>query len=130
MAAARGVTLLLGVLALLGACRPLYLPPVPQAPPFVAGPRVAAGQALMAPGQRPRLKLELADVGQAGWLAVQWLGPSGRELASESVWLDPAQPPLVAQFVLPADVALVSGEWRAVVSLEGVLLRQYGFLVP
>lgn len=120
---------LLVLLVLLAACRPLYLPPIPEAPPFQPGPRVASGQVVLDDG-RPYLRLVLADVSASGWLAVQWLGPSGKEVASESVWVQPgaAEAPAVT-FRLPADVEAPGGEWRAVVSLAGSLLRQYSFVL-
>ncbi|NLG07889.1 MAG: hypothetical protein GX560_01345 [Deinococcales bacterium] len=116
----------LALALLLVACRPLYLPPVPEPPPFEPGSRVAAFDAGLEAG-RPRLEVELADVTEAGWLAVQWLAPNGREAASGSVWVEPEAPR--ALFVLPADVEAVAGEWRAVVSLHGRLLRQFTFVI-
>lgn len=112
---------------LLAGCRPLYLPLVPEPPPFEPGTRVATFSAALNSAGRPRLELALADVRSADWLAVQWMAPAGRQAASQSVWLEPDDP--VATFVLPQDVELVAGEWRAVVSLGGALLRQFTFVV-
>ena len=138
------------LLLVLGACRPLYLPPIPDELPFEAGVRVAGYSTGVGPDGRPRVEVTLADLSEAGWLAVQWMAPSGRQAASASTWLEPAQPAGTAAdaeakadanaeanaeadagalpsaaFALPADVELVPGEWRAVLSFGGKLLRQF-----
>lgn len=111
------------------ACRPLYVPLVPTGLPEPHPTRLSGGSTLAAGmGGRPRLELEVLDVARAGWLAVQWFGPGGAEAASDSAWLEP--PAAAAVFDLPADVALRPGEWRAVVSFEGVILRQFLLVVP
>ena|SRR5690554_5090664 len=111
----------------LGGCRPLYLPPVPEAPPYDPGARVVSSVSELDAAGRPRLELTLADLDAGGWLAVQWMAPSGRQAASASIWVEPEEP--AAVFVLPADVELSAGEWRAVVSLGSLLLRQFTFTV-
>ncbi len=121
--------LLLSALVLLTACRPLYLPLVPDSPPYEPGARLVSVQAELDVAGRPRLELSVVDVAAPAWLAVQWLAPSGREQASESVWVEPEGASAIV-LSLPADVALVRGEWRAVVSLGGRLLRQFTFTVP
>lgn len=122
---------LLAVTVALAACRPLYLPLIPDPPPYESGVRVASFQAEPDSTGRPRLELSLTDLKEAGWLAVQWLAPSGREMASESSWVEPVEEgvtPLTV-FVLPDDISLTPGEWRAVVSINGQLLRQFRFEV-
>ncbi|MBX3139955.1 MAG: hypothetical protein KF875_04345 [Trueperaceae bacterium] len=119
-------------LALIGltACRPLYFPPVPSDRlPEPSPVRLSSESGLtVGVGGRPTLDVEVVDLPAAGWLAVQWFGPKGSEVASESAWLEPDAPS--AEFVLPADVSPVSGEWRAVVSFGGRLLRQYVLSLP
>lgn len=67
-----------------------------------------------------------ADSEQPGaWLAVQWFGPSGRQAASESQWLEGERSGRSFTFELPADVVVVPGEWRAVASLDAVVLGQF-----
>lgn len=110
-----------------GACRPLYLPPVPEPPPYEPGPRVSTYSAEAITGGRPVVEVTLTQVDGPGWLAVQWMAPSGREAASESVWVEPGA--LHARFELPADAELAAGEWRAIVSFGGKLLRQFTILV-
>ena len=46
----------------LSACMPLYLPPVPDPPPFEAGTRVVAFTAELNAAGRPSLELTLADL--------------------------------------------------------------------
>ena len=111
----------------LSACMPLYLPPVPDPPPFEAGTRFAAFTAEVNAAGRPSVELTLADLHAPGWLAVQWMAPDNREAASDSVWVAPDTPTVT--FVLPADVDLRPGEWRAVVSLGRLLLRQFLLVV-
>ncbi len=120
--------LLVAALAL-PACRPLYVPLVPEAPQGPLPTRLAGGSALtLSAAGRPRLAVEVLDLPGPGWLAVQWFAPGGGEAASESVWLEP--PSGEAEFVLPPDVEATAGEWRAVVSFEGLLLRQFLLVVP
>ncbi len=122
------------LLVALAACRPLYLPPIPDELPFEAGVRVAAYATGVGADGRPQVEVTLADLSEAGWLAVQWMAPNGRQAASASTWLEPVEAGGSeaataalpgATFVLPADVQLVPGEWRAVLSFSGRLLRQF-----
>lgn len=118
------------LLVALTACRPLYLPPVPGdglPEPHPVRLTAVSGLTLGADG-RPTLRVDVVDLPAPGWLAVQWFGPKGGEVASDSAWLEPEA--ASAEFVLPADVDPASGEWRAVVSFGGRLLRQYLIAVP
>lgn len=126
-----GVTLLLTT-ALTTACRPLYIPLVPADGMPEPHPTRLTGASALTLGEngRPRLDTAVLDLPSAGWLAVQWLGPDGREAASESAWLELDANGSTLAFELPADVALRPGEWRAVVSFEGEFLRQYLLNVP
>lgn len=123
---------LIAVVLTLGGCRPLYVPLVPddaQAPP--AAVRLTDVSHLSVVAGRPRLVVSLAIIGpdaggtEGGWLAVQWFGPAGGQAASESVWVAGRTGDEPVTFDLPADVTVVPGEWRAVVSMGGVLLRQF-----
>ncbi len=114
----------------LTACRPLYFPPVPNDGLPEPSPVRLANESGLTVGEdgRPALRVVVVGLAGAGWLAVQWFGPHGGEVASESAWLEPDAPS--AEFVLPADVSPASGEWRAVVSFGGRLLRQYLLVLP
>jgi len=127
---ARALVLVLGVVVLAVGCTPLYIPLLPDdGLPAPHPARLSADSSLgLNDAGRPRLELEVLDVPAAGWLAVQWLGPDGREAASESVRVE--QGAAEAVFELPADVPLRPGEWRAVVSFGDALLRQFLVTVP
>lgn len=129
-AALLGLALVAGLAAGLSACRPLYVPLVPDdAPEPVARTRLAADSSLMLNEGRPRLTLtvkELApEVAFGDWLAVQWFAPSGGIAASESRWVQGDDLGTELAFDLPPDVEVANGEWRAVVSLDGFVLRQF-----
>ena len=119
------IAVLLLVLSL-GACRPLYLPPVPER--VEVEQRLALSGSMTAREGQPRLELQV-DQGPAeeGWLAIQWFAPNNREVASESVWLEAGvggDGRIVVE--LPADVLPASpGRWRALLSFDGVVVRQF-----
>ena len=113
---------------LVSACKPLYLPPVPESPTQPRHTRLDSSSALELVDGRPTLTLVLAElVGPAGggWLNVQWFGPRNVEEASDSAWVTSEAAGTTIEFALPADVAIVPGEWRATVSFTGTLLRQF-----
>lgn len=112
-------------------------------------PRIAEGSALELVAGRPQLTFGVVGLVEDGWVDVQWFAPDGHEAASESRWAelegsrapgeDGARRPgsasaeaAVGPWVLrlPDDVALVAGEWRAVVSMQGRFLRQFRLVVP
>ncbi len=120
------LVLLLG----LGACTPLYLPPVPERVPVHEVAQLGDASAL---GFRDRvltLHVVLDRIPEAGWLAVQWFAPDGSEVASDSVWVAPADVGEGRTLALPSRVSLSAGEWRAVVSFRGDVLRQFRATVP
>lgn len=113
-----------------GGCRPLYLPPVPASEPVPAIARLGDASSLRIVGGTPVLHVVLAAVPQAGWLAVQWFAPNDTEAASDSVWVAPADVGQGRTLSLPPRVTPAPGEWRAVVSLRGRVLRQFRVDVP
>lgn len=124
------VVLLVAALFALAGCTPLYVPLVPDdAPEPVARTRLAAESRLELTAGRPHLTLTVLAVApesaEGDWLAVQWYGPSGALAASESRWIDLASVGASLEFVLPPDVEATRGEWRAVTSLAGSVLRQF-----
>lgn len=116
------------VVAAVTACMPLYVPLVPEAPSVPTGARVTDSSTLSIVAGRPRLELSMLPgdtLSEGGaWLAVQWYDPANTLVASDSVWVEGSEPSEHA-FALPSDVEPLQGEWRAVVSLGGVLLRQF-----
>lgn len=119
-------TLLVLVLFSAG-CRPLYLPPVPEPLVLPDGLRVLGTAQVV--DDRPRLRLSVSDAPREGWLAVQWFGPDNREKASESVWIDPSDEGHTHRLDLPPAIAADPGRWRAIVSFEGIVARQFSFEV-
>ena len=130
MKRARALLLLVAAGICLTACRPLYVPLVPNdAPVPVTRTRLAAASELSLAEGRPSLVLSLLDpapeFAQGDWLAVQWFAPSGRLAASESRWVESDDVGSALTFELPPDVELVTGEWRAVASVGNLILRQF-----
>ena len=129
--AARAAALLLPALLLAG-CVPLFLPPVPgdgltPEPAWrVAGDArlemlVGAGGA----ARGLRLSFTLVEVPEAAWVALQWFGPTGGERASDARWVSPEDVGRPLVWEAPADLELVAGRWRAVLSVGDRLLRQF-----
>jgi len=113
------------LLAALSACQPLYLPLVPARVPVQEVAQLGDASSLTVAGGTLRLHLVLEQVPKAGWLAVQWFGPDGREAASDSVWVTPADDGQGRTLSLPARVAVSQGEWRALVSVGSDIVRQF-----
>jgi hypothetical protein len=125
----------LTTLALTGvvACSPLYLPPQPS-DALLPAPRFrvhgdTALEVLRSPAGL-RVTLVLSEVPEPGWLAVQWFGPSGGVRASESLWLTPADADTRPSLTTPPHLELTPGEWRAVVSWDGSVVRQLRVTLP
>jgi hypothetical protein len=118
----------------LTACVPLYLPPVPG-DALVPEPRLRTGGDSMLEVVRQDdrtallFRLELVEVPTAGWLAVQWFGPAGAARASESVWIAPADAGSAIALRSPPELAVTAGEWRALVSWYGTIVRQVRVVV-
>ena len=115
------------------ACTPLYLPPVPntQDRTVEIAPRLnlTGSSGLRLRGDRLELSVFLTEVPEEGWLSVQWFSPQNRQAASDSLWITEADVDLSRFFVLPEDVALQAGQWSAVVSYDGNLIRQFSIAV-
>jgi hypothetical protein len=114
---------LLGGVMLLAGCTFSYLPPIPEGQPMPTRLELRSADGLIQSNGRLALEVTLANVPREGWLAVQWFNPQGREAASDAQWVGAA--PHRYRFVLPDEVALTPGRWRAVVSFEGEVLRQF-----
>jgi hypothetical protein len=125
--------LALAVVAALAACTPLYLPPQPgDALVAEARMRLHGTSRLTVVDDEARLllTLDIAEVPHAGWLAVQWFGPSGGEAASESLWLTPEDANTIRTLTPPDGLSVRAGEWRAVASWYGRAVRQFRTDVP
>jgi len=110
------------------ACVPLFVPPLPTdrlepEPAF----RLHGDARLERPagdGAGLVLVMRAAEVPAGGWLAVQWFGPSGPARASESVWFGTESVGVEVRLETPPGFDVTPGEWRAVLSWEGRLVRQ------
>lgn len=117
----------LALLLVLSGCTLTYTPLVREA--RAPEPRlVIRSGALVLDEASLELKLRLS-VPEADWLAVQWFGPGNDEVSATSVWLEPAPEPQPLAVALPPGVALEDGLWRAVVSYQGQLVRQFSLQV-
>lgn len=117
--------LVAAALSVPAACTPLYVPPVPQElPPIPPRTRIAETRVDRLGGV-PTVVFTPRQVPREGWLSVQWFGPTGGVVASESVWLDASSVDRVVRIAFPADVPRDrAGRWRAVLSMDGRVLRQ------
>lgn len=124
---------LAALLALLTACTPLYLPPVPEGEPVTIRESL---ELRGAPGLRRasegglELRLRLLRVPEAGWLELQWFAPDNQQVASDAAWLGPADADTELSLFLPGEAELAPGQWRAVVSFGGMLVRQFTLELP
>ena len=110
------------------ACVPLFIPPLPsdRLEPEPAFRLHGDARLERASEDGPGLVLVMraAEVPSGGWLAVQWFGPSGPARASESVWFDLEMLDAEVRLETPPSLEVTPGEWRAVLSWGGRLVRQ------
>lgn len=114
----------------LAGCTPLYVPPVPDllAPEpawRIAGDAHLEVVTVAEAGTRLRLEASFASVAAPGWVAVQWFGPVGTERASAATWVTDADVGRGFVWWSPPDLELAPGAWRALVSVDGRVLRQF-----
>lgn len=115
---------------LLSACTPLYLTPVPERPQPTPRLDLKYSEGLIQTQNTLQLRLNLASIPAEGWLAVQWFAPNNQEVASDSYWLTLEEQGLVKTLYLPDDITLTSGDWRAVLSFDGQVARQFSITIP
>ncbi len=122
----RRIVKILALLSLitLSACTFTYLPPIPQVQTRTPQLEFAAESGLKFETELS-LQLSLRTIPESGWLAVQWFSPRNKELASDSIWLEPEDAGSTREIFLPADIALTPGRWRALVSFKGQIVRQF-----
>ena len=130
-----GIAVLATAALALTACTPLFVPPVPS-DALVAAPawRLAGDAELRATvvsgDPRLRVRFRFAAVAVDAWVAVQWFGPTGGERASVAVWVAQGDEGRPFAVDLPDDVAVQPGPWRALISVDGRVLRQLDAIVP
>lgn len=106
-------------------CTYTYIPPIPSSQVKKAKLALHTSEGLNLSEGNLELKLFLYEVPTENWLAVQWFGSSGTEVASDSKWITPKNTARHLTFTLPKDIILKTGLWRAVVSFQGKLIRQF-----
>jgi hypothetical protein len=109
----------------LPSCTFLYLPPELPVQTIPETFDISGSSGLTYKNNLLELSVLLSNVPSEGWLAVQWYAPNSKEIASDSVWIEARDEGLEQTFTLPQVPS--RGEWRAVVSFEKTLLRQFSF---
>lgn len=116
-------------LSSLSACTLGYVPLVPQRHELEPQLDLSRSPGLEPVGGRLYLTLSLTTIPDEDWLMVQWfLG--NREMASESRWVAPEDEGERLVMPLPDDIELQAGRWRAMVSFQGRVARQFSYDVP
>ncbi len=116
----------------LSACTLTYLPPLREAralePRLELSPESGLNVPDSAVSRGLELTIMLRTIPESDWLAVQWFSPRNDEVAATSLWLEP-DTTRELRTALPSDVTLTDGLWRAVVSYQGRLIRQFSLEV-
>jgi hypothetical protein len=121
----RLLLLLFSFLLFLSSCTFLYLPPELPVQTIPETFDISGSSGLTYENNLLELSVLLRNVPSEGWLAVQWYAPNSKEIASDSAWIERRDEGLAQTFTLPQVPS--RGEWRAVVSFEKTLLRQFSF---
>jgi hypothetical protein len=119
--------LIFNLLIFLSSCTFLYLPPELPVQTLPETFDISGSSGLSYEDNLLELSILLNNVPQEGWLAVQWYAPTSREVASDSIWIERRDEGLMQTFSLPQVPS--RGEWRAIVSFEKALLRQFSLNV-
>ncbi len=119
--------LIFNFLIFLSSCTFLYLPPELPIQTIPETFDISGSSGLRYQANELELSVLLRNVPQEGWLAVQWYAPNSKQVNSDSLWIERRDEGLTQTFTLPQIPS--RGEWRAVVSFEERLLRQFSFSV-
>ena len=127
-----GLVVTLGVLLLCSSCTFMYVPLIPANPQMRdARFLLSDSKGLSLEEEQLRLDVTITEIPKSDWLAVQWFNPLSKEIASDSKWLEvpdaSSSESKEISFILPKDIAVTPGYWRAVISYQGRLIRQFGF---
>ena len=121
--------LLISLTLLLSACTYTYIPPVPEARTREKVFDLSSADGLTLEGEALELGITLDEVPEADWLAVQWFAPNNDQAASASIWVGPANEGETRTLRSPERATLRSGTWRAVLSFQGRIVRQFSLVV-
>ena len=112
----------------LSSCTPLYIPPVPAKIEVEKITSLNYSTGLELQDGQLTLKLKLFSISKDGWLSVQWYDPSNTEVSSDSIWIEVSHEGETVVFVQDSKKPS-QGLWRAIVSFDNKLLRQFTFEV-
>ena len=116
-------------LLLLSACTYTYIPPIPEARTREKVFDLSSPTGLTQEGERLRLDFAVGEVPEADWLAVQWFAPNNDQVASDSIWIEPEYERGTGTLFTPERVTLRPGTWRAVLSFQGRIVRQFATVI-
>ena len=109
----------------LTSCTLLYIPPVLETQEMPETLNIDGSRGLFLANDELILAVQLNQVPQEGWLMVQWFSDTNSEVGSDAQWIDSRQVGQVLNYVLPGKIDLSEGTWRAVVSFQNQLIRQF-----
>ncbi|MEZ4631997.1 MAG: hypothetical protein R2880_15020 [Deinococcales bacterium] len=114
---------------MLGACTFTYIPVIPNAQNREAQLLLIGELHYEEVEETLVLNLKTLELPSSNWLALQWFNPQGKEVASDALWLSPEMLGEGLNFILPKDVMWEYGYWRAVLSFEQKVIRQFALEV-
>ena len=112
-------------LSFLSSCTFLYIPPIIEAEVIAERLNIEGSRGLFLENDELSLSVQLNRIPHEGWLNVQWYAQTNEEVASDAFWLTRSNEGYTLSYGLPSYVDLAEGTWRAVLSFEGQLLRQF-----
>ena len=125
----RRLLLFLLLVLTLGGCAFTYIPLVRTPNPITPRLLVAETSEIVETERSLELVLQLESVPEADWLAVQWFSPANEVAYATSLWIEPAAQTQRVTTALSPEIELSEGLWRAVISYQGVLERQFSVSV-
>lgn len=117
--------LLLTSFLFLSSCTFLYIPPLIESQPFKESLDIEDSRGLYLEDDKLFLSVKLNQVPTEGWLMVQWFAQDNTEVASDAIWVNQENEGFSSLYVLPANVTLAEGNWRAVLSFSNNFIRQF-----
>ncbi len=117
--------LVLSSLLFLSSCTFLYIPPLIESQPFKESLDIENSKGLYLEDDKLFLSVKLNQVPTEGWLMVQWFAQDNTEAASDALWVNQENEGFSSLYVLPANVTLAEGNWRAVLSFNNNFIRQF-----
>ncbi len=113
----------------LASCTFLYIPPLRDSQELPPSISIVDSSGLFVQADALRLSVQLSDVPEDGWLMVQWFSDSNEAIASDAKWVTSDDVGFAVTYNLPAEIEIKPGDWRAVVSFDSNLLRQFSITI-